>query len=55
MPDFEITPGTDETIGRIDTPYCDPDDFADEPRAPRARRACRRSSACGTRLTTSSS
>lgn len=32
MPDFEITPGTDETLGRIDTPYCDPDDFSDEPR-----------------------
>ena len=32
MPDFEITPGPDETLGRIDTPYCDPDDFADEPR-----------------------
>ena len=33
MPDFEFTPGTDETIGRIDTPHFDPDDFADEPRA----------------------
>ena len=32
MPDFEFTPGTDEPLGRIDTPYCDPDDFADEPR-----------------------
>ena len=32
MPDFEFTPGTDETLGRIDTPYCDPDDFSDEPR-----------------------
>ncbi len=32
MPDFEFTPGTDDTLGRIDTPYCDPDDFADEPR-----------------------
>ena len=35
MPDFEFTPG-DQPLGRIDTPYCDPDDFADEPR-PSAR------------------
>lgn len=33
MPDFEFTPGTDEPLGRIDTPYCDPDDFAEEPRS----------------------
>jgi hypothetical protein len=32
VPDFEFTPGTDEALGRIDTPYCDPDDFTDEPR-----------------------
>ena len=32
MPDFEITPGPDETFARIETPFCDPDDFADEPR-----------------------
>ena len=36
MPDFEFTPGTDETSGRLDTPFCDPDDFADVPR-PAAR------------------
>jgi hypothetical protein len=36
VPDFEFTPGTDEPLGRIDTPHFDPDDFADEPRrAPR--------------------
>jgi hypothetical protein len=35
VPDFEFTPG-DQPLGRIDTPYCDPDDFADEPR-PSAR------------------
>ena len=34
MPDFEITPGADETIGRIENRYCDPDDFTDEPRTP---------------------
>jgi hypothetical protein len=32
VPDFEFTPGTDEPLGRIDTPHFDPDDFADEPR-----------------------
>jgi hypothetical protein len=34
VPDFEITPGADETIGRIENRYCDPDDFTDEPRTP---------------------
>lgn len=34
MPDFEMTPGSDETIGRIDTPYHDPDDFAERPPPP---------------------
>jgi hypothetical protein len=32
VPDFEFTPGTDEPLGRIDTPHFDPDDFADAPR-----------------------
>ena len=27
MPDFEITPSTGQTADRIDTPYCDPDEF----------------------------
>jgi hypothetical protein len=27
VPDFEITPSAGQTSGRIETPYCDPDDF----------------------------
>ena len=27
MPDFEMTPGAGQAVGRIETPYCDPDDF----------------------------
>ena len=34
MPDFEITPSADQSIGRIETRYCDPDDFTDEPPPP---------------------
>jgi len=33
VPEFEINPVTNETITRPDTPYLDPDDFADVPRS----------------------
>jgi hypothetical protein len=34
VPDFEITPGADQTIGGMENRYCDPDDFTDEPPTP---------------------
>jgi hypothetical protein len=33
VPDFEINQAADPTIARPDTPYLDPDDFADAPRS----------------------